>query len=178
MFVAGQMILFKRIFAGLLIACAFMVTLGNMVGDTEKKRLQNQEDWPKVILFDLVVMGFGVFLLWSAQRSARSRKRAALIAGYVRSHPRVKLHDLAGYLGIPRAQVEEELLAMVESEKLDLIVHQQGEEYIDRKLLPQLNGRVVDKCGGCGAITQMRVVLPGEDLRCSYCGGSVLATAS
>ncbi|HEY5924588.1 MAG TPA: hypothetical protein VIV11_23075 [Kofleriaceae bacterium] len=171
------MILFKRIFAGLLIACAFMVTLGNMVSDSEKARLQNQEDWPKVILFDLVVAGFGGFLLWSAQRSARSRKRAALIAGYVRSHPRVKLHDLAGYLGIPRAQAEEELLALVESEKLDLIIHL-GEEYIDRKLLPELNGRVVDKCGGCGAATQMRVVLPGEDLRCSYCGGSVLAAAS
>jgi hypothetical protein len=172
------MIRLKRIFAALLIACAFLVTLGNMVSDSEKARRQNQEDWPKVILVDLVMAGFGVFLLWSAQRSAGLRKRAALIAGYVRSHPRVKLHDLADYLGMSRAQAEEELLAVVESEKLDLIVHQLGEEYLDRRLLPELNGRIVNKCSGCGAATQRRVVLPGEEPHCNYCGGSVLAAAS
>src|SRR5580765_8287177 len=157
------MIVFKRIFAGLLIACALMATLGNMVDDSEESRLRHQRDWPKVIVFDLVVAGFGGFLLWSAHRSARSRQRAALIAGYVRSHPRVKLHDLAGYLGLTRAQAEQELLAAVERDKLDLIVHQPGEEYLDRKLLPELDGRVVDRCGSCGAATHLRVVLPGED---------------
>jgi hypothetical protein len=128
-------IVVKRIFAALLLACAFMATLGNAVGNS----VQNQQDWPKIIVFDLVAAGFGGFLLWSAYRSARSRRRTALIAGYVRSHPRVNLHALAGYLSISRAQAEEELLAIIERDKLDLIIHERGDDYVNRKLLPQLD---------------------------------------
>jgi hypothetical protein len=129
-----------------------------------------------VVCFDIVAMGVGAFFVWSAQRTARRRRREALIVGYVRSHPRVKLHDLAGYLGVPRAQAEEDLLALVQREQLDLIVHQPGEEYLDRKLVPELGGSLVSTCARCGAPAPTRVVLPGEDARCGYCGRSMLGS--
>ncbi|HUJ56872.1 MAG TPA: hypothetical protein VLX92_00110 [Kofleriaceae bacterium] len=170
------MIVVKRVIGALVITLGILVALGNWVGgDTPEQRETNRRDWPKVIVFNVLTLGAGGYLLWSARSAARRKAREAQLLGYVRARVRVTLADLAAYLDVSPAVAEQELNLLIATEHLALVYHEADREYVARTAVTA-GGRVVDTCESCGAPVSARAVFPGEYPRCAHCAASIVRT--
>lgn len=133
------------------------------------------EDRGTVLAF-LMFAGFfgfpGGLIVWRHTRNERERQFRAQLTGYLRTHDRFTVEEIAKKIGRTELETDRLVAEIVSEAALDLVFHRSDRAYMHRNRIAA-GAKVFDRCASCGAALNHEVVLEGETATCAYCGSSL-----
>lgn len=119
----------------------------------------------------------GGLLLWRTSVAGREEKFETELVGYIYSHDRFTVADLARKIGRNELETESLIQQMNVKRNIGLAFHRSTREYVHWARLQQ-GARMATHCSACGAGLGQQIVFAGEQLTCPYCNAAVQTHAA